>query len=276
MDEPGDEPRRGRPDEPRPSAPSPTPTPPAQRPTAPTQTSTGQAPAPAAPTPPPTAARLAAAASAGHDPASFGTADLRNVWPQVLEAVKVRRRVTWIALQQNTQVHELAGGVLTLSVNNPGVRDSLQRAGSEDVIREAVLEVVGIAPRIAVVYAETGAPEGSQRPGPAQARTASPHGESAAQGSRRGGPAADASASQASQANQGGEWGEGTPSSPTSPGRADQAKQNIRGLQFGARDEPAEEPDRDDANLDEVAGSADELLTKVLGAELIGEEEPGG
>ena len=152
--------------------------------------------------------------------------------------MKNRRRVTWIALQQNTQVQELTDGVLTLVVDNPGALETLQRGGSDDIIREAILEVAGLAPRIAIVagdaaLAALGFP-------PVQAPASSPP---------RAAPGASA--------------------------RAEQAKANIVPTRVGGAEEPEEEPDRDDEDLDDEVAGSDELLVRYLGAELIGEEEPG-
>ena len=134
---------------------------------------------------PPSAAGPAPEASPTGPPASgdLQTADVRRLWPQVLEAVKTRRRVTWIILSQNAQVHEFAGGVLTLAANNPGARESLTRGGHEDVLREAVLEVLGAAPRVEVIVAEGG-------PTPPPPAASGPAGPRGGQGSSGGGPAA--------------------------------------------------------------------------------------
>ena len=59
--------------------------------------------------------------------------------------------MTWIILSQNAQVHEFAGGVLTLAANNPGARESLTRGGHEDVLREAILQVMATTVKIQVV-----------------------------------------------------------------------------------------------------------------------------
>lgn len=82
------------------------------------------------------------------------TAGLRAMWPQVLDAVKRRRRVTWIVLSQNAQVASLSDGVLTLAMKSAGARESFGRGGSPDVLRESIIEVVGIAPEIATVVGE--------------------------------------------------------------------------------------------------------------------------
>ena len=69
--------------------------------------------------------------------------DVRRLWPDVLEEVKGKRRFTWILLSQNAQVAEVRNGTLLLAMSNPGARDSFARGGSEDVLREAMVEVMG-------------------------------------------------------------------------------------------------------------------------------------
>jgi DNA polymerase-3 subunit gamma/tau len=170
-------------------------------------------------------------------PSTFGTADVRRFWPQILDNVKNRRRFTWILLSQNAQVVEVREGVLTLGLANVGARDSFGRGGSPDVLREAILEVIGVALHINPIVdatAEAPAPSGSPEP-------AAP------------------------------------PSSPVSPPRsqaAEAARSNLRATRSQATPpEPTEEPSRDDALVDEAGQSTDELLMKHLGAELIAEED---
>jgi DNA polymerase III subunit gamma/tau len=69
--------------------------------------------------------------------------DVRRLWPEVLEEVKGKRRFTWILLSQNAQVAELRNGTLLLAMSNAGARDSFTRGGNEDVLREAIVVVIG-------------------------------------------------------------------------------------------------------------------------------------
>jgi DNA polymerase-3 subunit gamma/tau len=61
----------------------------------------------------------------------------------VLEEVKGKRRFTWILLSQNARVAELRKGTLLLAMSNAGARDSFARGGNEDVLREAIVVVMG-------------------------------------------------------------------------------------------------------------------------------------
>lgn len=166
------------------------------------------------------------------------------MWPQVLDAVKNRRRVTWIVLRENAQVHGFADDVLTLSLNNPGARESLSRGGSLDIVREAILEVMGIAPRIETIAGEDEAPSARSAPVPPRPPQPSP-GE------------AERQIAQASAA----------------PAGADLARANIQTTQAAPEPEPEPTESRDDPDLDTGLNS-DELLATYLGAQLIGEEDP--
>jgi len=177
------------------------------------------------------------AAPAPTQPGTFGTADVRRFWPQILDNVKNRRRFTWILLSQNAQVMEVREGVLTLGLANVGARDSFGRGGSPDVLREAILEVLGAALHINPIVDETAA-----APPPSSSLE----------------PAAPPS----------------SPASPPRPQAAKAVRSNIRATRSQATPpEPTVEPSRDDAVVDEAGATTDELLMKHLGAELIGEED---
>ena len=250
-------PRPERPDAPAPApapaqqpAPQWDPQPPAAQPQA-RQPQAVQQPAPqAAPPPPPPVERPAPppqpparpqpAASGGSDPAVLSTAQVRSRWPEVLDAIRGRRRVTWIVVRENGQVHDFTDGVLTLAFNNPGALESFSRGGSDQVVRESVLEVLGVAPTIRAIASHEPPPE----PTPAYESAPAPA------------PAPPAP-------------------NPVAAAGAEQARANIRATQVGPVDEPEEARESpDDIDLDDDGIGADELLAKHLGAELIGEEEP--
>lgn len=62
------------------------------------------------------------------------------MWPGVLEAVKNRRRFTWILLSQNAQVTGFDGTTLQLGFPNVGARDNFASSGSEDVLKAVLAE----------------------------------------------------------------------------------------------------------------------------------------
>lgn len=53
------------------------------------------------------------------------------------------RRYTWILLSQNAQVIGLEGNVLTVGFKNAGARDSFLGGGSEEILRQAAIDVIG-------------------------------------------------------------------------------------------------------------------------------------
>ncbi|MDX6238553.1 MAG: polymerase subunit gamma/tau, partial [Kribbellaceae bacterium] len=80
----------------------------------------------------PPAARSAASqpAAAPASSGSVGLADVRRLWPQILEAVKTKRRFAWIMLSQNAQVIAIDEQTITLGLVNAGARESFARSGS--------------------------------------------------------------------------------------------------------------------------------------------------
>jgi DNA polymerase-3 subunit gamma/tau len=78
------------------------------------------------------------------------------LWPEVLEEVKRRRRFTWMTISQHAQVTEVSDGTLVLTFANPGARDSFLRGGSDDVLRDALVEVMGADLTISAVLESEG------------------------------------------------------------------------------------------------------------------------
>ena len=192
-------------------------------------------PAPAA-KPAPVAEPVEAPASAPSG--RLSGADLRRLWPEILENVKHRRRFTWILLSQNAQVVDVRNDVLTLGLANTGAKESFARGGNSEVLREAILEVIGAAFHIELILDAT-----ADAPKPAAAAPA---------------PAP------------------ASPASPERAAMIEEARANIRPTRSApSPSEPPEEevePDRDDEVVDTGDASGEELLMKHLGAELLGDE----
>ncbi|MFJ1927912.1 MULTISPECIES: DNA polymerase III subunit gamma and tau [unclassified Streptomyces] len=110
----------------------------------PTASTPGQAPAPqASSAPAPAAPTAPAPGPAAPEPApgmTQGAGQVRNMWPDILEAVKGRRRFTWILLSQNAQVTGFDGTTLQIGFLNSGARDNFTSSGSEDVLKQALAE----------------------------------------------------------------------------------------------------------------------------------------
>ncbi len=120
--------------------------------------------APAAPAPAPVQDQPAPQAPG---PAATGgggdTAQVRNLWPQILDAVKNRRRFTWILLSQNAQVAGFDGTTLQLGFLNAGARDNFASSGSEDVLKQALAEQFNVNWKIEAIID----PSGGAAPPPA-------------------------------------------------------------------------------------------------------------
>ena len=124
---------------PEPAAPQPEPAPASPQPrTAPT------APTPAA------RARAEAAPPAAAGPSDqeaggvvLSLADVRRIWPDLLEQVKKMRRFTWILLSQNAQVIGVDATSLTVGFKTAGARDSFVGGGSEEILRQAAIDMIG-------------------------------------------------------------------------------------------------------------------------------------
>ncbi|MER5562554.1 DNA polymerase III subunit gamma and tau [Streptomyces sp. NPDC002506] len=115
-------------------------------------------PAPAAPEPAP-AAQAAAPAPGGQGNAM----QVRTMWPDILEAVKNKRRFTWILLSQNAQVAGFDGTTVQLGFINAGARDNFASSGSEDVLRSVLSERFGVQWKVEAIID----PSGGTQPPPA-------------------------------------------------------------------------------------------------------------
>jgi DNA polymerase-3 subunit gamma/tau len=147
------------PSQPRPPASSPSPAPtsapggPSPSPASPrggTPTAAGAAqaspaPAPAAAAPAPPAAHSASRASSEID-------NVRQRWPEILEAVKGQRRVAWMLLS-NATVHSVEGGALTVLFPREGDAKGFTSSGCDRELVTALASVLGVNLRIKAMSA---------------------------------------------------------------------------------------------------------------------------
>jgi DNA polymerase-3 subunit gamma/tau len=88
------------------------------------------------------------------------------MWPNILEAVKNRRRLTWMLLSNNAQVSGFDGETLQIGFDNPGARNSFANNGSEDVLKQAISDALGVQWKIeAIVDPSGGGPSGGSAGG---------------------------------------------------------------------------------------------------------------
>jgi DNA polymerase-3 subunit gamma/tau len=76
---------------------------------------------------------------------------LRRLWPDVIENVKKRRRLTWSLLSASAQIVAIDENLITIGIVNAGARDSFVRSESDEILRQAFIEIVGIDRKIEVV-----------------------------------------------------------------------------------------------------------------------------
>jgi DNA polymerase-3 subunit gamma/tau len=116
---------------------------------------TAPQPSPAAPEPADSAPVAAPAAQPTVEPTvepagALDVTALRRMWPDVLDSVKRRRRYTWMMLHDNVHVAAVGDGVLTLAFAEEGKRRAFT-TGSEEVLSQALVEVLGVTLRIDAV-----------------------------------------------------------------------------------------------------------------------------
>jgi DNA polymerase-3 subunit gamma/tau len=81
---------------------------------------------------------------------SIDVAGLRRMWPEVIENVKKRRRLTWSLLSASAQILGVDDKNITIGIVNAGARDSFIRSESDAILRDAFIEIVGLDRKIEV------------------------------------------------------------------------------------------------------------------------------
>lgn len=76
---------------------------------------------------------------------------LRRMWPDVIENVKKKRRLTWSLLSASAQVISIDETTITIGIVNAGARDSFLRSESEVILSDAFVEVTGVRRKIEVI-----------------------------------------------------------------------------------------------------------------------------
>lgn len=225
---------------------------------APAQAPAAQAPAPAA------------AAPAPASPPPGAGVDPRQIWPNILEAVKNRRRFTWILLSQNAQVTGFDGTSLQIGFVNAGARDNFVSSGSEDVLRAALAEQFNVQWKIEAVVDPSG---GSAPPPPSGPSGGGGFGGSGGYGGGGYGGGGGGAPAQRPSA----------PASPAPPQAAAPSAPESRSAPAAAPAPERQAPERrsvsieedipedDDPDLDESALSGRELLVRELGATVVEE-----
>ncbi|WP_190199376.1 DNA polymerase III subunit gamma and tau [Streptomyces djakartensis] len=245
-------------------------------------------PAPSAPPAPPPSAQPPAQPPASAQAAPAGGLDPRMLWPNILEAVKNRRRFTWILLSQNAQVAGFDGTTLQLGFVNAGARDNFLSSGSEDVLRQALGEQFNVQWKIEAIVD----PSGGSAPPPAPGGPSGlggGHGGSGGYGSGHSGGGSHTGSGGGGGYNAGGGGGTATaqrqapsqsaaPSPPAQePSRPSPTPAPAAPVPRPSAPEPRrvsvedDIPEDDDPDLDESALSGQELIVRELGATVVEE-----
>ncbi len=81
-------------------------------------------------------------------------AALRRFWPEVIENVKKRRRLTWSLLSASAQVVAVDDKTITIAIVNPGAKESFLRSESDVILRAAFVDVTGLDRKIECIVDE--------------------------------------------------------------------------------------------------------------------------
>jgi DNA polymerase-3 subunit gamma/tau len=79
---------------------------------------------------------------------SIDITSLRRMWPQVIDAVKGKRRLTWSLLATSAQILSLDDENITIGIVNAGAKDSFVRSESDVILSDAFEEVTGVRRKI--------------------------------------------------------------------------------------------------------------------------------
>lgn len=86
-----------------------------------------------------------AAADAGSPtPAVHQLAELRRLWPNVLNRVKDYRRVTWAQLFEKSDILGVDDKQLQIGLRDVGSHRAFSQGGHDEIVRQALIDVVGL------------------------------------------------------------------------------------------------------------------------------------
>ncbi|MFF8610076.1 DNA polymerase III subunit gamma and tau [Streptomyces sp. NPDC015346] len=228
-----------------------------------------------------------------------GAAQVRNMWQPILDAVKNRRRFTWILLSQNAQVAGFDGTTLQLGFLNAGARDNFASSGSEEVLKQVLAEQFNVQWKIEAIIDPSGgvnpppaaanfgggrpvqapahSPAHTHSPAQTQAHAPSP----AASPGQAHAPSQPPAAAQAAPPQQ--QWApstppasgpQGSPASSVPPAQQHRAPAPTP-VQAPSRPQPVapedDVPEEDDPDLVDSALSGHELIVRELGATVVEE-----
>ena len=184
--------------------------------------------------------------------------------------MKLKRRYTWILLSQHAQVAAVDDKTLTIALVNAGARNSFVSGGSEEILRQAAIDVIGHDWRIEAIVDPSAQPGAEPENEPRVVRPAVPEvPESSAAQSPAPQPAAPQPAAPQPDPSQ--------PRVQVDPGAIANARGAIQAtrapgaVQRGGPDVSDDDVDRDDPDADDGHLAGAELLQRELGAQVIEE-----
>ena len=185
------------------------------------------------------------------------SASVRQLWPQVLEAVARRSKVAWVMLQ-TVHVVGVEGRLLQLGFSNPGLRDNFHGSNREETLRDALRELTGIDWKIdALVDPSAGTgPPASLPSASIPSPMAAPTPAAATVAPSPAVPPSQAAGANANQASQGSPAPAAGPPPFAQPATAPEE----------------DEPDPDDEDVDDAGPTARDLLVRELGATVLEEK----
>jgi DNA polymerase-3 subunit gamma/tau len=220
-------------------------------------------PEPVAPPAPPTTTKAGS---------TLTLVDVRRLWPDIVEATKQRRRLTWIYLTQQAQVVAVDDKTLTLGFANAGARDSFDNGGSAEIVRQAAIDVVGHDWRVETIV-DPGA-EPAAAPPPAAAAPARPAGDPPSSPEPTTSEAPDWAQPASAPAEESAGSAEEAPATERPSASAREAIAATRARAADEQAEPAD-PDggarHDDTDAESSGLDGAQLLADALGAEVIDE-----
>ncbi len=243
---------------------------------------------PAQPSAPPQSAspQQSATQQATSEPAPGGgltMVDVRRLWPDVLQALNRRRKVSWALISQNAQPLGLTGRTLTLGFPSQGLRDQFTNGSHADPLHQAVIDVIGADWTFEAIVDGGAGPSRSEpsRPAPQVAQAAAPGDPAASPAAPEAAWPGAAGGAASEQAPGVDPWASPEASAPprieASPSAIAAAREAIQPTRNGGVEvaEPGFDPDAeaspDDLTLEVDAVGSDELLQRELGAQMIEE-----
>jgi DNA polymerase III subunit gamma/tau len=178
---------------------------------------------PAGPGAPAPAAPAAPAPAGGPAGGLADAAQLRQRWPDVLEAVRRERKVAWILLT-NATVESLTDGVLTVEFAREGDAKGFANSGHDRLLGDVLQQMFGISPQVRATARPPGGGSGGSRgsAGPG-AGGPGPSGPSGPGGSGGSGSAATGGAGAPAAAGARGAASQGSPNGPNGTAGAREA-----------------------------------------------------